>query len=98
MTVANTIPGGGFTSRILQHIREEKGYSYSPRSSVRANRVGGSTLASVDVRNDVTGATLGEWSNLYHSMASEPASGERLSGAKRLVGDIYLLRNQIRAR
>jgi zinc protease len=95
LTVANTILGGGFTSRITQDIREDKGYSYSPWSRFSANRAGGSTLASVDVRNEVTGATLGELTKLYGSMASQPASDEELIGAKRLVGGIYLLRNQI---
>ncbi len=95
LTVANTILGGGFTSRITQDIREDKGYSYSPWSRFSANRVGGSTLASVDVRNEVTGATLAELAKLYDSMASQPASAEELTGAKRLVGGIYLLRNQI---
>ncbi len=95
LTVANTILGGGFTSRIVQDIREDKGYSYSPRSNFSANRVGGEALASVDVRNEVTGATLDELTRLYASMASQPASDEELTGAKRLVGGIYLLRNQI---
>lgn len=95
LTVANTILGGGFTSRITQDIREDKGYSYSPWSRFSANRVGGSTVATVDVRNEVTGATLAELGKLFDSMASQPASAEELNGAKRLVGGIYLLRNQI---
>lgn len=95
LTVANTILGGGFTSRITQDIREDKGYSYSPWSRFNANRVGGSALAEVDVRNEVTGATLAELVKLYTSMATQPASDEELTGAKRLVGGIYLLRNQI---
>jgi zinc protease len=95
LTVANTILGGGFTSRITQDIREDKGYSYSPWSRFSANRAGGSTVATVDVRNEVTGATLAELAKLYGSMSSQPASAEELTGAKRLVGGIYLLRNQI---
>lgn len=95
LTVANTILGGGFTSRITQDIREDKGYSYSPWSRFSANRAGGSAVATVDVRNEVTGATLGELAKLFDSMASQPASAEELNGAKRLVGGIYLLRNQI---
>lgn len=95
LVLANNILGGGFTSRIVHDIREEKGYSYSPYSNYTSGRVGGATLASVDVRNEVTGATLKELARLYDSMATQPASDEELSGAKRLVGGIYLLRNQI---
>ncbi len=95
LIVANTILGGGFTSRITQDIREDKGYSYSPRSGFIAHRAGGSAAATADVRNEVTGATLAELAKLYASMASQPASTEELTGAKRLVGGIYLLRNQV---
>jgi predicted Zn-dependent peptidase len=95
LTVADTILGGGFTSRITQDIREDKGYSYSPFSRFNAQRAGGSAFARVDVRNEVTGATLAELAKLYDSMATQPPSAEELTGAKRLVGGIYLLRNQI---
>lgn len=95
LSVANTILGGGFTSRITQDIREDKGYSYSPWSSLAAARAGGHVAASVDVRNEVTGATLAELGKLYDGMTSQPASDEELTGAKRLVSGVYLLRNQI---
>ena len=32
LTLANTIYGGAFNSRIVRNIREEKGYTYSPGS------------------------------------------------------------------
>lgn len=95
LNVANTILGGGFASRIVQDIREDKGYSYSPRSTLDAQREGGSALAVVDVRNEVTGATLDELDRLYAGMATQPPSTEELTNAKRLVAGIYLLRNQI---
>ncbi|MET3651541.1 M16 family metallopeptidase [Dyella japonica] len=97
LTVANTVLGGGFSSRITHDIREDKGYSYSPYSTLDVRRNGGNTLAVVDVRNDVTGATLAELSKLYQGMATEPASPEELLRAKRLIAGIYLLRNQIQS-
>ncbi|KLD63708.1 M16 family metallopeptidase [Dyella japonica] len=97
LTVANTVLGGGFSSRITQDIREDKGYSYSPYSTLDVRRNGGNTLAVVDVRNEVTGATLGELSKLYQGMGTEPASPEELMRAKRLIAGIYLLRNQIQS-
>lgn len=97
LTVANTVLGGGFSSRITQDIREDKGYSYSPYSTLDVRRNGGNTLAVVDVRNEVTGATVAELSKLYQGMATEPASPEELMRAKRLIAGIYLLRNQIQS-
>lgn len=95
LTVANTVMGGGFSSRITQDIREDKGYSYSPYSMLDVRRNGGNTLAVVDVRNEVTGATLAELAKIYQGMATEPASEGELLRAKRLIAGIYLLRNQI---
>jgi predicted Zn-dependent peptidase len=95
LNVANTILGGSFTSRMTQDIREDKGYSYSPHSMINTNRAGGSSLARVDVRNEVTGATLTELGKLYESMGSQAPSDEELVGAKRLAAGTYLLRNQI---
>ena len=60
-----------------------QGLLLQPVVGFSANRAGGSTLASVDVRNEVTGATLAELAKLYDSMASQPASAEELAGAKR---------------
>ena len=34
LTLANTIYGGAFNSRIVRNIREEKGYTYSPQSAL----------------------------------------------------------------
>lgn len=95
LNVTNTILGGSFTSRLTQDIREDKGYSYSPYSLISANRAGGSSFARVDVRNEVTGATLTELNKLYESMANQAPSAEELVGAKRLAAGTYLLRNQI---
>ena len=33
--LANNIYGGAFHSRLVMNIREQKGYTYSPRSGVR---------------------------------------------------------------
>jgi len=32
LTLANSIYGGAFNSRLVMNIREQKGYTYSPRS------------------------------------------------------------------
>lgn len=95
LDLANTILGGGFSSRLVQDIREDKGYSYSPYSRVDARRLGGAALAVVDARNEVTGATLDELDKLYAGMATQAPSDEELTSAKRLAAGIYLLRNQI---
>ena len=57
--VANTICAGAFGSRLVENIREDKGYTYSPGGDIHdAPRRGASSTVQADVRNEVTAATL----------------------------------------
>src|SRR3546814_2194500 len=38
LQLANAVVGGGFSSRLMQNLREDKGYTYGARSSVSALR------------------------------------------------------------
>lgn len=95
LALANTMLGGGFDSRIIHVIREEKGYSYSPGSSISARALGGTLVASVEARNEVTGATLEELDKIYAGMGDQPPSAREMSSAKRLTAGLYLIRNQM---
>jgi zinc protease len=58
--LANSLYGGAFNSRLVMNIREDKGYTYSPRSSVHPLRQHGYFSISAAVRNDVVAASLAE--------------------------------------
>ncbi len=60
LSLANTIYGGAFNSRLIMNIRENKGYTYSPGSGVSAYADPGFFITNAAVRNEVTGATLME--------------------------------------
>ncbi len=93
--VANTIFGGAFGSRLVLNIREDKGYTYSPRVSVQTFREGGLLQARADVRNEVTAPTLLEIFYELDRMAATAPTAEELAKAKRYQSGLYLLRNQI---
>jgi zinc protease len=95
LLVANTICAGSFGSRLVENIREDKGYTYSPQGSVNAREKGGLLTARADVRNEVTGAALLEMFYEFDRMGATPPSDEELSRAKRYQGGLYLIRNQI---
>ncbi len=97
LLVANTICAGSFTSRLTENIREDKGYTYSPRASIDTMQKGGLLRLRADVRNDVTGATLMEIFYEMDRMATTNPSDEEISRAKRYQSGLYLLRNQIQA-
>ncbi len=85
--VANAIYGGTFTSRLVSNIREEKGYTYSPGSSIQARTAAGLLRTIADVRNQVTGAALNEIGYELNRMATTAPTAEELLRAQRyLVG------------
>jgi zinc protease len=89
LTVANAIYGGAFNSRIVRNIREEKGYTYSPGSSLTGFADAGFYRFSADVRNDVTGATLTEVFKEIDKMRAEGSDGTELQGAKAYLRGIF---------
>ena len=89
LTVANTIYGGAFNSRIVRNIREEKGYTYSPQSALTGFGNAGFYRFAADVRNEVTGATLTEVFKEIDKMRAEGSDGAELQGAKAYLRGIF---------
>jgi len=85
LRLANMVFGGYFSSRYVENIRERRGYSYSPRSSVDHQVAGSSFLVEADVATEVTGPALLEtWYELGR-MALTPVTEAELDGARRYV-------------
>jgi zinc protease len=89
MTLANTIFGGAFNSRIVRNIREEKGYTYSPSSLFQAFQLAGFYKFGADVRNDVTGPTLVEVFKEIDKIRAEGSDGAELNGAKQYLRGVF---------
>ncbi len=66
LTLATAVLGGGFTSRMMNNLREDKGYTYSPHARLENHLRDGLAVASMEVRNEVTGAAFAE---LRHELA-----------------------------
>ncbi len=79
--LANTIFGGAFNSRLVANIREQKGYTYSPRSGFHALRHAGYFSVHAAVRNEVVAATLTEMFYELDRMRALPVSENELSDA-----------------
>ncbi len=95
--LTGTILGGGFSSRLMQNLREDKGYTYGARGGLSVLRQGGRVSASADVRNEVTGAALKEFQSELARIGSEPVAAQELEDNKRYVAGGYLLSNQMQA-
>lgn len=97
LALTGTLLGGGFSSRLMQNLREEKGYTYGARGGSSALRQGGRISAAADVRNEVTGAALKEFLSEFARIGSEPVPAQELEDNKRYVAGGYLLNNQMQA-
>ena len=96
LAMMNTILGGAFSSRITSNIREDKGYTYSPNSSV-SNRVGaGVWMQSADITIESTGAALTEIFKEIDLLSNTPPSKAELEGIKNYMSGIFVLQNSSR--
>lgn len=85
LTLALTILGGGFTSRLNHNLREEKGYTYGASSGITHN-VGASIInVGADVQTSVTAPALVETFYELGRMATTPVSEDELAAAKRFL-------------
>jgi zinc protease len=91
LALANSIYGGAFNSRLVRNIREEKGYTYSPRSSVSALREYGFFSVHAAVRNDVVAASLTEIFYELDRMRSVPVGDSELNDARNFMSGVFSL-------
>jgi zinc protease len=91
LTLANSIYGGAFNSRLVMNIREAKGYTYSPRSGVHSYRQHGYFTISAAVRNEVVAATLTEMFYEVDRMRSTPVGEEELADARNYMTGTFSL-------
>ena len=91
LVLANSIYGGAFHSRLVINIREQKGYTYSPRSGVQSLRQHGYFSVHAAVRNEVTAATLTEMFYEMDRMRSLPVTPEELESARSYLTGVFSL-------
>lgn len=94
--VMNSLLGGSFGSRITSNIRENKGYTYSPGSSVMTRYRSGFWSEEADVTSSVTGAALKEIQFEINRLRDEAPSENELNGIKNYEAGIFVLRNSSR--
>ncbi|MGH9678871.1 MAG: M16 family metallopeptidase, partial [Candidatus Acidiferrales bacterium] len=91
LTLANSIYGGAFNSRLVMNIREEKGYTYSPRSGAHPLRQHGYFSISAAVRNDVAAASLKEIFYEIDRMRATPVGNQELVDARNYLTGVFSL-------
>lgn len=84
--------GGGFASRLMDNIRDNKGLSYDVHSFFSANKYGGSFQAGLQTKNRTANAAIGEILKEMETMRTEPVSDKELSDAKSYLTGSFPLR------
>jgi len=83
LQLANLVFGGYFSSRWVENIREDKGYTYGPHSSIEHFLAGSALLVAAEVATEVTGPSLLETRYELGRLASLPPGEEELEQARR---------------
>lgn len=84
--------GGGFSSRLMQSIRDEKGLAYDVRSIFSARKDSGYYQISLQTKNESAKVALEEVIAQIQRIMAEPVSDEELSEAKSFLTGSFMRR------
>ena len=84
LTVMNTILGGSFSSRLMQNLREAKGYTYGAGSRFDMRRAAGPFTASAEIVSAKSDSALLEFMKELNAIRQN-VSAQELSRAKRYL-------------
>jgi zinc protease len=86
VSVMNSILGGGvFSSRLIQNLREDKGWTYGAGSNIATDRLVGRFSAGAEVRNSVTDSTVVEIFDEMRRLIYEPVKDDDLQLIKNFM-------------
>lgn len=93
LTIANSLLGGSFGSRITRNIREDKGYTYSPFSTI--NNMPGISVwyEDADITSEHTIDAISEIKKEILRLADTIPSQQEMLGIQRNEAGLYILKN-----
>jgi zinc protease len=97
LQVTDALLGGAFASRITSNIREQKGYTYSPNSSVNSHRRDANWVEVADVTTAVTGPALKEIFAEIDRLRREAPPSDELQGIKNSLAGVFVVQNASRS-
>ncbi len=92
-TIMNTLLGGAFSSRNTSVLREEKGYAYSPNSSITARRDAALWEMEADVTTIHTADALSTMLGEIERMKTEPPTDGELTAIKNYRAGLFVISN-----
>jgi zinc protease len=86
------IGGGGFSSRLMEEVREKRGLAYSVHSNIFPYQYGAVFVGSVATKNEAVAQSLAVIESELRRLAEEGPSAEEVAGAKSYLTGAYALR------
>lgn len=83
LSLATTVFGGYFSSRLVHNLREDKGWTYSPQSYIDHLVAASQLIVAADVGTEFTAAAMVEISHELGRMATVPVTEDELDSARR---------------
>jgi zinc protease len=96
LQVTNALLGGSFASRITSNIREQKGYTYSPFSTVSTRYHDAYWAEAADVTTQFTGPSLKEIFGEITRLENDAPSEAELKGIEAYLSGLFVIRNSSR--
>lgn len=84
--------GGGFVSRLMDNIRDNRGLAYDVHSYFSANRFGGSFTAGLQTKNESANTAIEEVLKEMEKIRTEPVTEKELDDAKAYLTGSFPLR------
>lgn len=91
LLVANTILGGGASSRMFMNIREKQGFAYDAHSSLQPRKTGGLFTAVTQVRNEVLEPALKAVEEELQRLIREPVPSSELTDVKNYLSGTFVM-------
>ena len=86
------IGGGGFSSRLMEEVREKRGLAYSVHSNIFPYQHGAVFVGRVATKNEAVAQSLAVIESALKRLAEEGPSAEELASAKSYLTGAYALR------
>ncbi|ANE53527.1 peptidase [Flavisolibacter tropicus] len=93
LLVTNSLLGGSFGSRITSNIRENKGYTYSPFSTIQNRKGSALWFEQADITSEHTVDALNEIEKEIKRLQMEAPTKEELAGIQNYEAGIFVLQN-----
>jgi zinc protease len=96
LSVTNALLNGSFGSRITSNIREQKGYTYAPFSTISTRYHDAYWAEAADVTTQFTGPSLKEIFGEINRLQGAPPGDVELKGIETYLSGLFVIQNSSR--